>query len=126
VEHLVDVAYLRHRLVLEDLQAEYTYKPVRGLVLDVYVDHRYRCQLRGVVTQVDLRRWAESHIAEPHFVALVARYAAERLKTAVLTGPEALKPGTRHTIECGECLDREFASIVMASPGAVVLSFTTQ
>ena len=125
MEHLVEVSYRRDRRNLVDLRVEYAHPDVRGIVLDVKVDGRERCRLRGVVSDEDLRRWNQDEIGEPQFVALVARCTGERLKTELIVDPDTLNVGGCPTVPCGTYLHRVFESLVMPSPGAVVLSFVT-
>ena len=118
MEQLVEVLYRRHRLGLIDVQGG-----GRGVVLDVFVDHRYRCRLRGVVVRPEL--FSLKQHDERRFVALVARCAGERLKTEAGVDPEVLRVGSSPTFPCGMCLYRVFKFLVMPDPGAAVLRFIT-
>jgi hypothetical protein len=118
MEQLVEVLYRRHRLGLVDVDGG-----GRGVVLDVLVDHRYRCRLRGVVLRPELLSWKQND--ERRVVAVVARCAGERLKTEAVADPEVLRAGASPTFPCGMCLYRVFKFLVMPDPGAAVLRFTT-
>ena len=100
-----------------DLRVEYAHPDVRGIVLDVAVDGRERCRLRGVVSEEDLRRWKQDEIGEPQFVTLVARCTGERLRSEVVVDPDTLSVGGCRTVPCGTYLDRVFESLVMPMSG---------
>lgn len=120
MEHLVEVSYRRHRLALVESDNN-----GRVMMLDVWLDRRYRGGLRGVLSPIDLTGRTDEEIADPCFVALVARCAGEGLRSEVLVNRAALDAGIRGAVWCGAYLHRVFDGLVLPGRGAVVMSFTT-
>jgi hypothetical protein len=125
MEHLVEVVYRKNELTLVDLSNEFRRTDVRGLVLDVCVNGRPRGRVRGIVTKADRRGWSKYQFGDPEFAALMARAVAERFRVEVLVDPQILRGDGCPTLTCGAYLHRDYSSLVMPSPGAVVLAFTT-
>lgn len=124
MEQLVEVVYRRNDLTLVDLTHEFR-SDVRGIVLDVCVNGRPRCRVRGIVTKADRRGWSIHQFADPEFVAFMARAVAERFRVEVLIDPLALSHDGCPTVTCGAYLHRQYPSLVTPLPGAVVLVFNT-
>jgi hypothetical protein len=124
MEHVVEVVYRRNELTLVDLADEFRRADVSGIVLDVCVNGRPRCRVRGVVTKADQRGWSKYQIGDRGFVGLMARAIAERLRVEVLVDPQILRENSCPTMTCGAHIHRDYPSLVAPMPGAVVLSFT--